>query len=95
MTMGDLDEISRGIGGLQADMRRAMEWFDKHEAADQRRFEELSTRIDAAQHRQGDRVTSLEISRAEAEGGWKALTFVGTLAGAFGAFLYHLLGIKF
>ncbi len=92
--MADLDEISAGIGGLQADMRRAMEWFDRHEAADQRRFEELSRRIDAAQHSQSDRVTSLEISRAQAEGGWKVISLIGATAGAAGAFLYHLLGIK-
>lgn len=92
--MADLDEISAGIGGLQADMRRAMAWFDKHEAADQRRFEELSVRIDNSQHNHSDRVTSLEISRAQAQGGWKVITVIGTLAGGLGAFLYHLIGLK-
>jgi hypothetical protein len=89
--MADLDEISSGIGGLQADMRRAMEWFDRHEAADQRRFEQLADRLDVAMMQYNARLTALEINKAQVIGGWKLLSMVGTFAGALGAYLYHLI----
>jgi hypothetical protein len=82
--MADLDEISAGIGGLQADMKRAIAWFDKHEEADQRRFEALAKQIN-----------TLELYKAEAVGQWKAVAFLGTLTGALGSFVYHILGLKF
>lgn len=72
------------IGGLQANMRHMVEWTDKHEAADQRRFEELSRKIG-----------EIELHRAEAKGSWKALSFIGVAAGSIGSFLYHLFGPVF
>jgi hypothetical protein len=92
--MADLDEISAGIGGLQADMRRAIQWFDQHEAADQRRFEQLAARIDAVASQHGTRVSALEMQRAELVGGWKILSLIGTVAGGVGAFIYHLMGVR-
>jgi hypothetical protein len=82
--MANLDEISAGIGGLQADMKRAIAWFDKHEEADQHRFEMLARQINA-----------LELHKAETAAQWKAVAFLGTLTGALGSFVYHILGLKF
>lgn len=92
--MADLDQISAMIGGLQVDVRRLVEWTATHEIADQRRFEDLANRIESRSDRQGDRVTALELSRAEMRGGWKFVSIIGAVAGGVGAFLYHLLGMK-
>lgn len=79
--MADLDQISSMIGGLQADMRQAKQWFDRHEDADQRRFEALAAKIDA-----------LESHRDQVKGGWWVLSVIGTVAGALGGFATKWIG---
>ena len=90
--MADLDQISAMIGGLQTDVRRLVEWTDRHERADQRRFEELAERIDSKVTQHGDRMTAIEISDAETRGSLKAAGLVGGLVSAVVAAAYHLIG---
>jgi hypothetical protein len=90
--MANLDEISVMLGGLQADMRSAKEWFEKHEEADQRRFEALAAKIDQNNVQHSQRVAILEIDSAEKRGGWKILSLIGTISGGIGAFIYHVFG---
>lgn len=91
--MSDLDQVSAMIGGLQADVRRVIEWTDTHEKADQHRFELLAEQITSHHEKNSMRVSALELNNAEARGGWKLMGLLGTVAGGLGAFIYHLLGI--
>lgn len=45
--MADLDEMSMMLGEIRAGVAHAVAWMEKHEKADQDRFDRLACRLDA------------------------------------------------